>query len=52
MVRFVVCRRGDRHVIAARDGDMLVLQLVAPQVGLAGMVTAVLGPAEPANVEP
>lgn len=30
MVRFVVCRRGDRHVIAARDGDMLVLQLVAP----------------------
>ncbi|MEI4896487.1 type VII secretion system ESX-1 adaptor EspG1, partial [Klebsiella pneumoniae] len=30
----------------------LVLQLVAPQVGLAGMVTAVLGPAEPANVEP
>ncbi len=23
---------GDRHVIAARDGDMLVLQLVAPQV--------------------
>ncbi|CNE39039.1 ESX-1 secretion-associated protein EspG1 [Mycobacterium tuberculosis] len=52
MVRFVVCRRGDRHVIAARDGDMLVLQLVAPQVGLAGMVTAVLGPAGPANVEP
>jgi hypothetical protein len=52
MVRFAVCRKGGRHVIAARDGDLLVLQLVAPQVGLAGMVTAVLGPAEPANVEP
>ena len=52
MVRFVVCRQGERHVIAARDGDLLVLQLVAPQVGLAGMVTTVLGPAEPANVEP
>jgi len=52
MVRFVVCRKGNRHVIAARDGEMLVLQLVAPQVGLAGMVTTVLGPAEPANVEP
>ncbi len=33
MVRFVIVRRGDRHVIAARDGDMLVLRLVAPQVG-------------------
>ncbi len=52
MVRFVVCRKGERHVIAARDGDMLVLQLVSPQVGLAGMVTSVLGPAEPAPVEP
>ncbi|WNG82189.1 ESX secretion-associated protein EspG [Mycobacterium sp. ITM-2016-00316] len=52
MVRFVVCRKGDRHVIAARDGDLLVLQRVAPQVGLAGMVTAVLGTAEPADVEP
>ncbi|WP_373142989.1 ESX secretion-associated protein EspG [Mycobacterium marinum] len=52
MVRFVVCRKGERHVIAVRDGDMLVLQLVAPRVGLAGMVTAVLGTAEPANVEP
>jgi hypothetical protein len=52
MVRFVVCRKDERHVIAARDGDLLVLQLVAPQVGLAGMVTAVLGPAEPADVEP
>ena len=45
MVRFVVCRKGDRHVVAARDGDMLVLQRVAPQVGLAGMVTTVLGTA-------
>lgn len=52
MVRFVVCRKDDRHVVAARNGDMLVLQLVAPQIGLAGMVTTVLGPAEPANVEP
>lgn len=52
MVRFVVCRKEYCHVIAARDGDMLVLQLVAPQVGLAGMVTTVLGPAEPADVEP
>lgn len=52
MVRFVVCRKDDTHVVAARDGDMLVLQLVAPQVGLAGMLTTVLGPAEPASVEP
>jgi ESX secretion-associated protein EspG len=52
MVRFVVCRKGDRHVVAARDGDMLVLQRVAPQVGLAGMVTTVLGPATAADVEP
>lgn len=52
MVRFVVCRKDETHVIAARDGDMLVLQLVAPQVGLAGMLTTVLGPADPANVEP
>ncbi|GLE52670.1 ESX secretion-associated protein EspG [Mycobacterium montefiorense] len=52
MVRFAVCRKGERHVIAARDGDMMVLQLVAPQVGLAGMVTTVLGSATPANVEP
>src|ERR1700742_54816 len=42
MVRFALCRRGDHHVIAARDGDLVVLQLVAPQVGLAGMVTTVL----------
>jgi hypothetical protein len=52
MVRFVLCRKDERHVIAARDGDLLVLQLVAAQVGLAGMVTTVLGPATPANVEP
>lgn len=52
MVRFVVCRKNDRHVIAVRNGDLLVLQLVAAQVGLAGMVTAVLGTAEAANVEP
>lgn len=52
MVRFAVCRKDDRHVIAARDGELIALQLVAPQVGLAGMVTAVLGPATAANVEP
>ncbi|CAM4454683.1 ESX-1 secretion-associated protein EspG1 [Mycobacterium basiliense] len=52
MVRFVVCRKDDIHVIAARNDDMLVLQLVAPGVGLANMVTTVLGNAEPANVEP
>lgn len=52
MVRFVVCRKGDTHVVAARDEDMLVLQLVAPQIGLAGMVTTVLGSADPAGVEP
>jgi hypothetical protein len=52
MIRFVVCRKGQRHVVAARDGDMLVLQRVAPQVGLAGMVTTVLGTAAAADVEP
>jgi len=52
MVRFVVCRKDDRHVVAARDGDMLVLQRVAAQVGLAGMVMVVLGSANPADVEP
>ena len=52
MVRFTICRKGERHVIAARDGDMIVLQRIAPQVGLAGMVTAVLGSATPADVEP
>ncbi|MCW2558617.1 MAG: hypothetical protein JWP55_2581 [Mycobacterium sp.] len=52
MVRFVVCRKGSRHVVAARDGEMLVLQRVAPQVGLAAMVNVVLGTATPAEVEP
>src|SRR6476660_123367 len=52
MVRVVVCRKADRHVVAARDGEMLVLQRVAPQVGLAAMVTTVLGPATAADVEP
>ena len=52
MVRFVVCRKGERHVVAARDDDMLVLQRVAPQIGLAGMVNVVIGHAAPANVEP
>lgn len=52
MIRFVVCRKGDRHVVAARDEEMLVLQRVAPQIGLAAMVNVVIGDAEPANVEP
>ena len=52
MTRFVICRRGDRHVIAARHGELVVLQRVAGRVGLAGMVTAVLGPGQPADVEP
>ncbi len=52
MVRFVVCRKGQRHVVAARDEDMLVLQRVAPQIGLAGMVNVVIGSATPAPVEP
>ena len=52
MIRFVVCRKGNRHVVAARDDDMIVVQRIAPQVGLAGMVTAVLGAASPADVEP
>lgn len=52
MVRFVVCRKGERHVVAARDEDMLVLQRVAPQIGLAGMVNVVVGDATPADVEP
>ncbi|OLP01201.1 ESX secretion-associated protein EspG [Mycolicibacterium porcinum] len=52
MIRFVVCRKGGRHVVAARDNDMLVLQRVAAQVGLAGMVNTVLGEGNPANVEP
>jgi hypothetical protein len=52
MVRFAVCRKGERHVVAARDGELIVLQLVAAQVGLAGMVSTVLGPAPAARVEP
>lgn len=52
MVRFVVCRKGDRHVVAARDEEMLVLQRVAPQIGLAAMVNVVIGGANPAYVEP
>ena len=52
MVRFVVCRKGDRHVVAARDDELLVLQRVAPQIGLAGMVNVVLGSATPVDVEP
>jgi len=52
MIRFVVCRKGERHVVAARDEDILVLQRVAPQIGLAGMVNVVIGDARPANVEP
>ena len=52
MVRFVVCRKGERHVVAARDEEMLVLQRVAPQVGLAAMVNVVIGNGTPANVAP
>jgi hypothetical protein len=52
MIRFVLCRRGECQVIAVRDGDLVVLQRFAPQVALADMVTSVLGPAEPAEVEP
>lgn len=52
MVRFVLCRKGNRHVVAARDGDMIVVQRVAAQVGLAGMMGVVLGAGKPADVEP
>ncbi|MGD9622828.1 MAG: ESX secretion-associated protein EspG [Mycolicibacterium sp.] len=52
MVRFVLCRRGERHVLAVRDEQMLVLQRVAPQIGLAGMLNVVIGTATPADVEP
>lgn len=52
MVRFVVCRKADRHVVAARDEDMLVVQRVAPQIGLAAMVDVVIGDATAAEVEP
>ncbi len=52
MVRFVVCRKAERHVVAARTGEMLALQRVAPQIGLAGMVDVVIGSARPAHVQP
>lgn len=52
MTRFAVARRGDRHVIAVRHGDLVVLQRVAAKAGLAAMVTAVLGSAQAAEVEP
>jgi len=52
MVRFVVCRKGNRHVVAARDDDMIVVQREASQVGLAGMVGVVIGAGKPADVEP
>ena len=52
MTRFAVSRRGDRHVIAVRHGELVVLQRVAAKAGLASMVTAVLGSANPAEVEP
>lgn len=52
LTRFAISRRGDRHVIAVRRGDLVVLQRVAAKVGLAGMVTAVLGACQPADVEP
>lgn len=52
MVRFVVCRKEDRHVVAARDEDMFVVQRVAPQIGLAAMVNIVIGDAAAADVEP
>lgn len=52
MTRFALCRKGKRHLIAVRDADLVILQRVAPKVGLAGMVTTVLGDARPAAVEP
>ena len=52
MVRFALCRKGEDHVIAARDGELLVLQRVSSRVSLADMVTIVLGPAPGAKVEP
>lgn len=52
MTRFAICRRGDRHVIAVRHGELVVLQRVAAKAGLAAMVTAVVGSAQPAEVEP
>ena len=52
MIRFAICRRGERHVIAVRRGDLVGIQRVAGKVGLAAMVTTVLGPGRPADVEP
>lgn len=52
MIRFAICRRGERHVIAVRRGDLIVIQRVAGKVRLAAMVTTVLGTARPADVEP
>ena len=54
MVRFVVCRKGDRHVVAARDGDMLVLQRVAPagRLGGHGDGASARRRPPPADVEP
>ncbi len=52
MVRFAVCRKENRHVLAVRDNDMVVLQRVASKVGLARMLETILGDAEPARAEP
>lgn len=52
MVRFAICRKGDQHVIVVRDDDLLVLQLVSPQIGLAKILTAVVGESPAADVEP
>jgi hypothetical protein len=52
MIRFAVSRKGNRHVIAVRRDDMVVLQRVATKIGLGGMVTTVLGDAQPASIEP
>jgi hypothetical protein len=52
MTRFAVSRRGDRHVIAVRHGELVVLQRVSSKVGLAAMVAAVLGSGDSADVEP
>lgn len=52
MTRFAVCRRDYRHVIAVRRGELVALQRVASKVGLVGMVEAVLGSGEAAEVEP
>jgi hypothetical protein len=52
MLRFAVCRSGDRQIVAVRDDSLLILQQMAPRVGLTDMVLSVLGAAEPAAVEP